>query len=169
MLLLDPILASGNSAMAAIDLLVSKGVAEDHIIFLTLIAAPQGISNVCERYPRLVVVTSEIDASLSESHVVLPGIGEFGDRYFGTDCTPGAIRPGERASASLTPRGSVGAELDAAADAARGAHAAAAAGEPAESGGGGGGGGGSGGHMRGGGSAGSSTGARRGGGSDTSG
>ncbi len=104
-LLLDPILASGNSAMAAIDLLQSKGVAQDHIIFLTLIAAPQGIMQVCERYPLLTVVTSEIDATLSPSHVVLPGIGEFGDRYFGTDCTPsGPIQPGERASASLTPR-----------------------------------------------------------------
>jgi uridine kinase len=97
-LLLDPILASGNSAIAAIDLLLGKGVAEDHIIFLTLIAAPQGIRAVCERFPRLVVVTSEIDASLSANHVVLPGIGEFGDRYFGTDCVQGAIRPGERAS-----------------------------------------------------------------------
>ena len=104
-LLLDPILASGNSAMAAIDLLQSKGVAQDHIIFLTLIAAPQGIMQVCERYPQLTVVTSEIDTTLSPSHVVLPGIGEFGDRYFGTDCLPsGPIQPGERASASLTPR-----------------------------------------------------------------
>jgi hypothetical protein len=91
----------GNSAIAAIDLLLSKGVAEDHIIFLTLIAAPQGIAKVCERYPHLVVVTSEVDVGLSDAHVVLPGIGEFGDRYFGTDCTSGAIRPGERASAGL--------------------------------------------------------------------
>ena len=105
-LLLDPILASGNSAIAAIDLLVSKGVAERQIIFLTLIAAPQGIMKVCERYPNLTLVTSEIDASLSPAHVVLPGIGEFGDRYFGTDCYVAAgapVQPGERASASLTP------------------------------------------------------------------
>lgn len=84
-LLLDPILASGNSATAAIDLLLAKGVEESRIIFLTLIAAPQGVHAVCGRYPHLVVVASEIDASISATGAVLPGIGEFGDRYFGTD------------------------------------------------------------------------------------
>lgn len=78
-LLLDPILASGNSAIAAIDMLLAKGVAEERIIFLTLVAAPQGICAVCERYPHLTLVTSEIDAGLSPTHVVVPGVGEFGD------------------------------------------------------------------------------------------
>ena len=85
-LLLDPILASGASSVAAIDLLLSKGVAEERIIFLTLIAAPPGIKAICESYPKLTVVTTEIDNSLSPTHVVLPGIGEFGDRYFGSAC-----------------------------------------------------------------------------------
>ena len=85
-LLLDPILASGASSIAAIDLLLSKGVAEERIIFLTLIAAPPGIKAICESYPKLTVVTTEIDVSLSPTHVVLPGIGEFGDRYFGSAC-----------------------------------------------------------------------------------
>ena len=126
-LLLDPILASGNSAIAAIDLLRAKGVAEDHIIFLTLIAAPQGIQRVCERYPHLVVVTSEVDASLSDAHVVLPGIGEFGDRYFGTDSPGDAIRPGERASASLPAY-----QASASAAAAAAAEARAAGGTPGQ-------------------------------------
>jgi uridine kinase len=78
-LLLDPILASGNSALAAIEKLVECGVAQERIIFLTLIAAPQGVHRVCERYPRLTLVTSEVDSMLSANHVVLPGIGEFGD------------------------------------------------------------------------------------------
>lgn len=101
-LLLDPILASGASCISAIDLLLSKGVAEDRIIFLTLIAAPQGIQAVCERYKRLVVVTSEIDLTLSPTHVVLPGMGEFGDRYFGTDCVS-ADREGDRDLGGITP------------------------------------------------------------------
>jgi uridine kinase len=84
-LLLDPILASGNTACAAIELLLARGVAEERIIFLTLIAAPQGVRVVCERFPKLTVVTSEMDAGLSPDHVVLPGVGDFGDRYFGTD------------------------------------------------------------------------------------
>ncbi|XP_056169774.1 uridine kinase-like protein 5 isoform X2 [Syzygium oleosum] len=83
--LLDPVLASGNSAVKAITLLLSKGVAEANIIFLNLIAAPQGIHAVCKRFPKMKIVTSEIDASLDENARVIPGMGEFGDRYFGTD------------------------------------------------------------------------------------
>ncbi|WKA04322.1 hypothetical protein VitviT2T_022371 [Vitis vinifera] len=84
-LLLDPVLASGNSAVKAISLLLSKGVAESNIIFLNLIAAPEGIHAVCKKFPTLKIVTSEIDMSLNKDLRVIPGMGEFGDRYFGTD------------------------------------------------------------------------------------
>ncbi|OIW06426.1 hypothetical protein TanjilG_05197 [Lupinus angustifolius] len=84
-LLLDPVLATGNSAVKAISLLVKKGVPESNIIFLNLIAAPQGIHEVCKRFPMMKLVTSEIDASLNENSRVIPGLGEFGDRYFATD------------------------------------------------------------------------------------
>lgn len=83
-LLLDPILGTGNSAVKAIELLMNKGVPEENIIFLNLISAPEGIHVVCRRYPRLKIVTSEIDAGLNEDYRVVPGMGEFGDRYFGT-------------------------------------------------------------------------------------
>ncbi|KAM7268119.1 hypothetical protein ACFE04_010285 [Oxalis oulophora] len=83
-LLLDPVLASGNSAVKAISLLLSKGVPESNIIFLNLIAAPQGIHAVCKKFPMLKLVTSEIDSSIDEYLRVTPGMGEFGDRYFGT-------------------------------------------------------------------------------------
>ncbi|XP_050384023.1 uridine kinase-like protein 5 [Argentina anserina] len=84
-LFLDPVLSSGNSAIKAISLLLSKGVPESNIIFLNLIAAPEGIHAVCKRFPMLKLVTSEIDLSLNEDLRVIPGMGEFGDRYFGTD------------------------------------------------------------------------------------
>ncbi|KAF9663559.1 hypothetical protein SADUNF_Sadunf17G0064000 [Salix dunnii] len=84
-LLLDPVLASGNSAVKAINLLLSKGVVESNIIFLNLIAAPQGIHMVCKKFPKLKIVTSEIDVTLDEDLRVIPGMGEFGDRYFGTN------------------------------------------------------------------------------------
>ncbi|XP_075474855.1 uridine kinase-like protein 5 isoform X2 [Primulina tabacum] len=83
-LLLDPVLASGNSAVKAVSVLLGKGVAESNIIFLNLIAAPEGIHAVCQKFPRLKIVTSEIDASLNKDMRVIPGMGEFGDRYFGT-------------------------------------------------------------------------------------
>ncbi|QCD93396.1 uridine kinase [Vigna unguiculata] len=84
-LLLDPVLATGNSAVKAISLLLKKGVAESNIIFLNLVAAPQGINAVCERFPLIKLVTSEIDVSLNENSHVIPGLGEFADRYFATD------------------------------------------------------------------------------------
>ncbi|WOL16148.1 uridine kinase-like protein 1, chloroplastic isoform X1 [Canna indica] len=84
-LLLDPVLATGNSANQAIELLIQKGVPESRIIFLNLISAPEGIHCVCRRFPSLKIVTSEIDVALNEEFRVIPGLGEFGDRYFGTD------------------------------------------------------------------------------------
>jgi uridine kinase len=92
-LLLDPVLATGNSAGQAIELLIQKGVPESHIIFLNLISAPEGIHLVCQRFPRLKIVTSEIDVSLNEEFRVVPGMGEFGDRYFGTDDDPPTPTP----------------------------------------------------------------------------
>uniref|UniRef100_A0A5B7C529 Uridine kinase n=1 Tax=Davidia involucrata TaxID=16924 RepID=A0A5B7C529_DAVIN len=97
-LLLDPVLASGNSAIKAISVLLSKGVAESNIIFLNLIAAPEGIHAVCRKFPMLKIVTSEIDVSLNKDLHVIPGMGEFGDRYFGTDknATPSTNQPSKQ-------------------------------------------------------------------------
>ncbi|XVF54671.1 hypothetical protein PTKIN_Ptkin05aG0199700 [Pterospermum kingtungense] len=84
-LLLDPVLGTGNSAKQAIQLLLEKGVPESQIIFLNLISAPEGIHCVCKHFPSVKIVTSEIDVGLSDEFRVIPGMGEFGDRYFGTD------------------------------------------------------------------------------------
>ncbi|KAM3302648.1 Uridine kinase-like protein 2, chloroplastic [Capsicum baccatum] len=84
-LLLDPILGTGNSAVQAILLLLKKGVPESNILFLNLISAPQGVHVVCKRFPRIKIVTSEIEVGLNDDFRVVPGMGEFGDRYFGTD------------------------------------------------------------------------------------
>lgn len=84
-LLLDPILGTGNSAVQAISLLIRKGVPESNILFLNLISAPQGVHVVCKSFPRIKIVTSEIDHGLNDDFRVVPGMGEFGDRYFGTD------------------------------------------------------------------------------------
>ncbi|KAG4961807.1 hypothetical protein JHK86_038675 [Glycine max] len=84
-LLLDPILGTGNSAVQAISLLLKKGVPESNIIFLNLVSAPQGVHVVCKRFPRIKILTSEIEIGLNEDFRVIPGMGEFGDRYFGTD------------------------------------------------------------------------------------
>ncbi|GMJ11590.1 uridine/cytidine kinase 3, uridine kinase-like 3 [Hibiscus trionum] len=92
-LLLDPILGTGNTAVQAISLLIKKGVPESNIIFLNLISAPQGVHVVCKSFPRVKIVTSEIDIGLNEDFRVIPGMGEFGDRYFGTDDDQQVVSP----------------------------------------------------------------------------
>lgn len=82
---MDPILATGNSVCRAIQLLRDHEVPEDHIIVLTIIAAPQGIHKLYTKFPCVKLITSEVDENVSSDGTVVPGIGEFGDRYFGTD------------------------------------------------------------------------------------
>jgi len=81
-LLMDPMLGSGSSGVKAIEVLLNKGVQESKILFLTLIAAPEGLHNICTRFPKLTVVTSEIDEGVGPGYEVVPGCGGFGDRYY---------------------------------------------------------------------------------------
>lgn len=81
-LLMDPILGTGGSAGRAVKILLEKGVLEHKILFLTLIAAPEGIHSLLKKYPKMKLITSEIDERIDENFRVVPGVGEFGDRYF---------------------------------------------------------------------------------------
>ncbi|MFE9172402.1 uracil phosphoribosyltransferase [Streptomyces kebangsaanensis] len=84
-LLLDPMLATGGTALAAIEVLLEHGVPEQNIVFVNFITVPEGITAVCERFPRVRIVTSSIEQRLNEDAYMVPGIGDFGDRYFGTE------------------------------------------------------------------------------------
>jgi len=81
-LLMDPIVGTGYAVTSAIELLLSKGVKEGNIIVLSLIAVPEGMHRLLRKYPSVKLVTSEIDDGISDNYTVLPGIGNFGDRYF---------------------------------------------------------------------------------------
>jgi uracil phosphoribosyltransferase len=83
-LLLDPMLATGGSALAAMKVLREKGVPEENVIFVNFLTVPEGIAAMCERHPGLRIVTSAIDERLNENAYMIPGIGDFGDRFFGT-------------------------------------------------------------------------------------
>mmetsp|Transcript_19814 Transcript_19814/g.31492 ORF Transcript_19814/g.31492 Transcript_19814/m.31492 type:complete len:233 (-) Transcript_19814:186-884(-) len=83
-MLLDPILASGSTAIAAIKHLLEVGCKEDQISFVTMIACPEGIENIFKKYPKITIVTSMLDDGLDQNKLLIPGIGEFSDRYFGT-------------------------------------------------------------------------------------
>jgi uracil phosphoribosyltransferase len=57
-------------------------VPEDRILFLNLIASPSGVADFAERFPKLRVVTAFIDQGLNEKKYIIPGLGDFGDRYY---------------------------------------------------------------------------------------
>ena len=81
-LLLDPLLATGGSASMAIDVLAERGVKPERILFLNVLASPEGIQIFKEKYPAVKIITGMIDEGLDDKKYVVPGIGDFGDRYY---------------------------------------------------------------------------------------
>ncbi len=79
---LDPMLATGNSSVAAIDLLKKSGAR--NIRFMCLLAAPEGIARMQAAHPDVPIVTAAVDDRLNEHGYIVPGLGDAGDRMFGT-------------------------------------------------------------------------------------
>ena len=80
-ILIDPMLATGGSAVAAMDLLAELGV--KHVRMVNLVAAPEGIRRVHAHYPDLPIFTAAVDRKLNDKGYILPGLGDAGDRLFG--------------------------------------------------------------------------------------
>lgn len=78
----DPMLATGNSSAAAVDMLKEAGAT--NIRFLCLLAAPEGVARMKEAHPDVPIVTAALDRQLNEKGYILPGLGDAGDRMFGT-------------------------------------------------------------------------------------
>ncbi|WP_170359277.1 uracil phosphoribosyltransferase [Ruegeria arenilitoris] len=78
----DPMLATGNSSAAAIDLLKEAGATD--IRFLCLLAAPEGVERMKESHPDVKIVTAALDRELNPKGYIMPGLGDAGDRMFGT-------------------------------------------------------------------------------------
>jgi len=81
-LLVDPMLATGGSADDAIDFLQKSGAR--NIRFISLISAPEGLDRISNNYPDVPIITAAIDEKLNENAFIVPGLGDAGDRYFGT-------------------------------------------------------------------------------------
>jgi uracil phosphoribosyltransferase len=81
-IVLDPMLATGNSAVAAVDRL--KETNPRSIRFVSLIAAPEGIANMAQNHPDVPIYTAAIDRGLNDHGYIVPGLGDTGDRIFGT-------------------------------------------------------------------------------------
>jgi uracil phosphoribosyltransferase len=83
-ILCDPMLATGYSATAAIEVLNKAGVADRDIRFLALVAAPEGVEVLCRAHPQLRTYAAALDERLNDHAYILPGLGDAGDRLFGT-------------------------------------------------------------------------------------
>ncbi|MDE9450974.1 uracil phosphoribosyltransferase [Aliiroseovarius sp. Z3] len=78
----DPMLATGNSSAAAIDLLKKAGARD--IRFMCLLAAPEGVARMKEAHPDVPIITAALDEKLNDKGYIVPGLGDAGDRMFGT-------------------------------------------------------------------------------------
>ncbi|CDN50517.1 MULTISPECIES: uracil phosphoribosyltransferase [Neorhizobium] len=81
-IVVDPMLATGNSSIAAVDKLKERGA--HNIRFLCLLAAPEGIANFRAAHPDVKIYTASIDSHLNEKGYIVPGLGDAGDRMYGT-------------------------------------------------------------------------------------
>ncbi|HSA07070.1 MAG TPA: uracil phosphoribosyltransferase [Candidatus Gastranaerophilales bacterium] len=80
----DPMLATGGSAVAAVKLFNNLNIAEENITFISLIAAPEGISRLSSEFKNIKIITGALDKKLNEVGYILPGLGDAGDRTFNT-------------------------------------------------------------------------------------
>ena len=80
----DPMLATGNSLLAAIELYANKGIPIKNIKCICIIAAPEGLKNIYEKYPDIEIITAAVDDHLNEKGYIVPGMGDAGDRIFNT-------------------------------------------------------------------------------------
>jgi uracil phosphoribosyltransferase len=83
-ILCDPMLATGNSAVHAVDVLKRRGVADEQIRFLSLVSAPEGVEIVLKAHPKVRIYTASLDSRLNDHAYIVPGLGDAGDRIFGT-------------------------------------------------------------------------------------
>lgn len=83
--LMDATVATGAAAIMAIRILLDHDVKEENIILLSLLMAEPGVHSIAYAFPKVTLLTSAIDSQISDQFHILPGLGNFGDRYFGTD------------------------------------------------------------------------------------
>jgi uracil phosphoribosyltransferase len=80
----DPMLATGYSGAHAVTVLLDNGARPENIVFMALVAAPEGVKVLTDMHPKVRVVTASLDSHLNEKSYIVPGLGDAGDRIFGT-------------------------------------------------------------------------------------
>lgn len=84
-ILLDPMIATGGSGTEAIAILKKLGLKEEKMLFVAIIASKEGIEKIKNKFPKVRIIVPHIDNSLNSKKFIVPGLGDFGDRYFGTE------------------------------------------------------------------------------------
>lgn len=84
-ILMDATVATGAAAMMAIRVLLDHDVPESNILIVSLLMAESGVHSIAYAFPEVQIVTTAIDPEINDKFYVLPGMGNFGDRYFGTE------------------------------------------------------------------------------------
>jgi len=83
-ILVDPMLATGHSASGAIDMLNKRGIADEQVRMMSLVAAPEGVRVLSAAHPNVPIYVASLDSHLNENAYIVPGLGDAGDRLFGT-------------------------------------------------------------------------------------
>lgn len=83
-LILDPMLATGGSLVETIKILKSAGAKEEKIIYVGVVSAPEGLSKLKKYFPKIQTIIAVHDKKLNKNKYIVPGLGDFGDRYFDT-------------------------------------------------------------------------------------
>lgn len=83
-IILDPMLATGNSAQDSVKNFISKGVLEKNIAFMSLISSPIGVERLSKNFPQVNIITACLDESLNDKGYIIPGLGDAGDRIYNT-------------------------------------------------------------------------------------
>lgn len=84
-LLLEPTVATGATVKMAIRTLIDHGAQESKIILVSVIAATHGLHSVSHSFPKIAIVTCTVDHALDDHGYIMPGVGNYGDRYLGTE------------------------------------------------------------------------------------
>jgi uracil phosphoribosyltransferase len=83
-IIVDPMLATGGSLAYAVNLVCQHGIAAERIRVMALVAAPEGVEFMAKAHPNVLIYTAALDEKLNENAYIVPGLGDAGDRLFGT-------------------------------------------------------------------------------------
>jgi len=84
-IILDPMISTGGTGIKTIEILLSKNILEEKIIFASIICSPEGIKAMTDKFPKIKILQAGIDEKLNKDKFIVPGLGDFGDRYYGTE------------------------------------------------------------------------------------